>query len=59
MKSDNDAVIEEEVIVAAEVEAVADTPAVETEAPAAEVAPVETPVEEAPAAATDEASKEG
>ena len=59
LKSDNDAVIKEEVIVAAEVEAVADTPAVEAEAPAAEVAPVETPVEEAPAAATDEASKEG
>lgn len=59
LKSDNDAVIEEEVIVVAEVEAVADTPAVEAEAPAAEVAPVETPVEEAPAAATDEASKEG
>mgnify|MGYP003455566073 FL=1 len=59
LKSDNDAVIEEEVIVAAEVEAVADTPAAEAEAPAAEVAPVETQVEEAPAATTDEASKEG
>jgi len=59
LKSDNDAVIEEEVIVTAEVEAVADTPAVEAEAPVAEAAPVETPVEEAPAAATDEASKEG
>ncbi len=70
LKSDNDAVIEEEVIVAVEAEAVADTapvetlvaveaPTVEAEAPAAEAAPVETPVEEAPAAVTDEESKEG
>ncbi len=59
LKGDNDApVIEEEIIVAAE-EVVADTPAVEAEAPAAEAAPVETPVEEAPAPATDEESKEG
>jgi large subunit ribosomal protein L3 len=64
LKSDNDAVIEEEVIVAAEVEAAADTPAVETpmaveaEAPAAEAAPVETPVEEAPAADAGEEKKE-
>ena len=59
LKGDNDApVVEEEIIVAAE-EVVADTPAVEAEAPAAEAAPVETPVEEAPAPATDEESKEG
>ena len=59
LKGDNNApVVEEEVIVAAE-EVVADTPAVEAEAPAAEAAPVETPVEEAPAPATDEESKEG
>ncbi len=59
LKGDNDApVVEEEIIVAAE-EVVADTPAVEAEAPAVEAAPVETPVEEAPAAATDEETKEG
>jgi large subunit ribosomal protein L3 len=59
LKSDNDAVIEEEVIVAPEADAVVDAPAVEAGAPAAEAASVETPVEEAPAADAGEEKKEG
>ncbi len=54
LKSDNDVVIEEEVIVAVEVEAT-DAPAVVAEAPAVEAAPVE----QAPAAEPAADEKEG
>ena len=60
LKNDNEAPIEEEVVIAAETEVV-EAPAVEAsaEAPAAE-APVETPAaEEAPAADASEETKEG
>ncbi len=59
LKNDNEAPIAEDVIINTEVE-VADTPAVEAEAPAAEVAPaVEAAAVEAPAADAGEEKKEG
>jgi len=59
LKNDNEAPVAEEVIINTEVE-VADTPAVEAEAPAAEVAPaVEAAAVEAPAADAGEEKKEG
>jgi len=59
LKNDNEAPVAEDVIINTEVE-VADTPAVEAEAPAAEVAPaVEAAAVEAPAADAGEEKKEG
>jgi large subunit ribosomal protein L3 len=60
LKGDNDApVVEEEAIVATEVEAT-DVPAVEAVAPVeAEAAPVETPVVDAPVADATEKKPEG
>jgi large subunit ribosomal protein L3 len=59
LKNDNEAPVAEEVIINAEVE-VADTPAVEAEAPAAEAAPaVEAVAVEAPAEDAGEEKKEG
>jgi hypothetical protein len=59
LKNDNEAPVAEDVIINTEVE-VADTPAVEAEAPAAEAAPaVEAAAVEAPAADAGEEKKEG
>jgi large subunit ribosomal protein L3 len=59
LKNDNEAPVAEDVIINTEVE-VADTPAIEAEAPAAEAAPaVEVAAVEAPAADAGEEKKEG
>ncbi len=59
LKNDNEAPVVEDVVIATEVE-VADTPAVEAQAPAAEAAPaVEAAAVEAPAADAGEEKKEG
>jgi large subunit ribosomal protein L3 len=59
LKNDNEAPVAEDVIINTEVE-VADTPAIEAEAPAAEAAPaVEAAAVEAPAADAGEEKKEG
>jgi len=59
LKNDNEAPVVEDVVIATEVE-VADTPAVEADAPAAEAAPaVEAAAVEAPAADAGEEKKEG